>query len=147
MGMSVGTSQKGGKARAVPQMNVTPLVDVVLVLLIIFMVVTPLLSKQFWLQLPKQDEKTADSPQKNESVVLTVKKDGKLEINGQEIAKAELRDKITRFMAAKAEKAVYFDAADDAPYAVTVEAMDLARQGGAKTIAILTKSVMAGAPR
>ncbi len=45
-------------------MNVTPLVDVVLVLLIIFMVVTPLLSKQFWLQLPKQDAK-ADEPQKD----------------------------------------------------------------------------------
>lgn len=147
MGMSVGAGAGKGKARAVPQMNVTPLVDVVLVLLIIFMVVTPLLSKQFWLQLPKQDEKAAETPQKNESVVLTVRKDGKLEINGAEVAKTDLRDKITRFMAAKAEKAVYFDAADEAPYAVTVEAMDLARQGGAKSIAILTKSVMATAPR
>jgi biopolymer transport protein ExbD/biopolymer transport protein TolR len=149
MGMSASASGGGGKARtrAVPQMNVTPLVDVVLVLLIIFMVVTPLLSKQFWLQLPKQDEKAAETPQKNETVVLTVKKDGKLEINGSEVAKAELRDKLARIMAARAEKAVYFDAADDAPYAVTVEAMDLARQGGAKTVAILTKSVLGAPPR
>ncbi len=147
MGMSVGSDSAGKKTRATPQMNVTPLVDVVLVLLIIFMVVTPLLSKQFWLQLPKQDDKTAETPPKNETVVLTVKKDGKLELNGTEIAKTELRDKLTRVMAARSEKAVYFDAADEAPYAVTVEAMDLARQGGAKTIAILTKSVMAGTPR
>jgi biopolymer transport protein TolR len=140
MGFSIGASAKG-KNRAVPAMNVTPLVDVVLVLLIIFMVVTPLLSKQFWLQLPKQ-EQTNTPPSENKSVVLSVKKDGKIEINGAEIAKNELRDKVGRFMAARPDKVVYFDAADDAPYAATVEAMDLARQGGAKTVAILTHKVV-----
>lgn len=139
MGMSIAGG--GNKNRATPQMNVTPLVDVVLVLLIIFMVVTPLLSKQFWLQLPKQDE-TAAPPTENKSVVLTVKKDGVLAINGAELKKEELRDKVARVMAARTDKVVYFDAADDAPYATTVEAMDLARQGGAKTIAILTKQVV-----
>ena len=54
----------------------------------------------------------------------------------------ELRDKVTRVMAARSDKVIYFDAADDAPYASTVEAMDLARQGGAKTIAVLTASVV-----
>jgi biopolymer transport protein ExbD/biopolymer transport protein TolR len=44
-------------------------------------------------------------------------------------------------MAARSDKVVYFDAADDAPYAVTVDAMDIAKQGGAKTIAILTQKV------
>ena len=140
MGFSIGAGGKT-KNRAVPAMNVTPLVDVVLVLLIIFMVVTPLLSKQFWLQLPKQ-EQTETPPSENKSVVLTVKKSGAIEINGAEIAKAELRDKVARFMAARPDKVVYFDAADDAPYAVTVEAMDLARQGGAKTVAILTHKVV-----
>jgi biopolymer transport protein TolR len=129
-------------ARATPQMNVTPLVDVVLVLLIIFMVVAPLLSKQFWLQLPKQEANPADPPSENKSVVLSVKKDGTLAINGADLPKNELRDKVSRVMAARADKVVYFDAADDAPYAITVEAMDLARQGGAKTIAILTNKVV-----
>lgn len=140
MGMSIGAAG-GKKDRAMPQMNVTPLVDVVLVLLIIFMVVTPLLSKQLWLQLPKQEAQAAPPSKVNESVVLTVKKDGVLEINGAPIARAELKDKITRFMAARSDKVVYFDAADDAPYAVTVDAMDIAKQGGAKTIAILTQKV------
>jgi biopolymer transport protein ExbD/biopolymer transport protein TolR len=130
------------QARATPQMNVTPLVDVVLVLLIIFMVVAPLLSKQFWLQLPKQEANPAEPPSENKSVVLTVKKDGTLAINGADLPKTELRDKVSRVMAARADKVVYFDAADDAPYAITVEAMDLARQGGAKTIAILTNKVI-----
>lgn len=143
MGMAVGAASGGKKNRATPQMNVTPLVDVVLVLLIIFMVVTPLLSKQFWLQLPRQDAKQAAAPpEPNKSVVLTVKKDGVLAINGVDLKKEELKDKVSRVMAARSDKVVYFDAADDAPYSVTVEAMDLARQGGAKTIAILTNKVV-----
>ena len=140
MGMSIGAS--GRRNRATPQMNVTPLVDVVLVLLIIFMVVTPLLSKQFWLQLPKQEARAAEPPSENQSVVLTVKKDGVIAINGTDLKKEELKDKVARVMAARSDKVVYFDAADDAPYAVTVEAMDIARQGGAKTIAILTNKVV-----
>jgi biopolymer transport protein ExbD/biopolymer transport protein TolR len=130
------------RGRNTPEMNVTPLVDVVLVLLIIFMVVTPLLAKQFWLQLPKQDAETAPPPSENKSVVVTVKKDGLLALNGAPIEKRELRDKVSRVMAARSDKVIYFDAADDAPYASTVEAMDLARQGGAKTIAVLTASVV-----
>ena len=140
MGIAIGA--QGKKSRATPQMNVTPLVDVVLVLLIIFMVVTPLLSKQFWLQLPKQEQSAAEPPSENKSVVLTVKKDGAMAINGADLAKTELRDKIARVMAARTDKVIYFGAADDAPYAVTVEAMDLARQGGARTIAILTNKVV-----
>jgi len=141
--MAFGASGNSKKTRATPQMNVTPLVDVVLVLLIIFMVVTPLLSKQFWLQLPKQETKQAEeAPKENKSVVLTVKKDGSLQINGTDLKKEELKDKVSRVMAARSDKVVYFDAADEAPYAVTVEAMDVARQGGAKTIAILTNRVV-----
>ncbi len=140
MGMAVGGA--GKKGQVTPQMNVTPLVDVVLVLLIIFMVVTPLLSKQFWLQLPKQEETKAATPEENKSVVLTVEKTGDLKINGTPIEKPELKDKVSRYMAARPDKVVYFDAADDAPYATTVEAMDIARQGGAKTVAILTKKVV-----
>jgi biopolymer transport protein TolR len=140
MGMS--TASGGKKKNATPQMNVTPLVDVVLVLLIIFMVVTPLLSKQFWLELPKQEETKSASPEENKSVVLTVDHDGTMKVNGAGVERAELKDKIRRYMAARPDKVVYFDAADDAPYASTVEAMDIARQGGAKSVAILTKKVV-----
>jgi biopolymer transport protein ExbD/biopolymer transport protein TolR len=143
MGVSLGTAAAAKRQRAMPQMNVTPLVDVVLVLLIIFMVVTPLLNKQFWLQLPKQDTELKPPSEPTKSVVLTVDVDGAYKINGGEvIAKDDLKDKISRIMAARSDKVVYFDAADGAPYASTVEAMDKARQGGAKTIAILTNKVV-----
>ncbi len=142
MGFSVAAGGAGKKARATPHMNVTPLVDVVLVLLIIFMVITPLLTKQFWVQVPKQDKAQPSEATENKSVVLTVKKEGTLEINGTVVEKSELRDKLARVMAARSDKVLYFDAADDAPYALTVEAMDIARQGGAKTVAILTNKVV-----
>jgi biopolymer transport protein ExbD/biopolymer transport protein TolR len=140
MGMNVSA---GGKKNAVaPTMNVTPLVDVVLVLLIIFMVVTPLLSKQFWLHLPKKDDKEEQEPPPPDAekpVVVSVDAKGVIKINSTEIAKDQLKDKLARAMAAKTDKVLYFDAADDAPYGVTVEVMDIARQGGGKTIAILTQ--------
>jgi biopolymer transport protein ExbD/biopolymer transport protein TolR len=65
--MAIDFGQKGGKfGRPRPNMNVTPLVDVVLVLLIIFMVITPLLAKQFWIDLPNKVEKEPprDTPDK-----------------------------------------------------------------------------------
>lgn len=138
--MGFSTSAKA-KHRASPQMNVTPLVDVVLVLLIIFMVVTPLLSKQLWLQLPKNDDSAEPPSSENKSVVLSVNEDGTVAINGAAVPEAELRDKIARVMAARGDKVLYFEAADQAPYAATVRAMDIAKQGGVKSIAILTKNV------
>lgn len=140
MGMQISAGKKHGQVA--PHMNVTPLVDVVLVLLIIFMVVTPLLSKQFWLQLPKADTQAAPAPQSNKSVVVTVSLAGDTQINGETVPPDALQGRIERAMAARPDKVVYFDAADGAPYARTVEAMDVARRGGAKTVAILTKSVV-----
>jgi biopolymer transport protein TolR len=131
----------GNGKQPVPQMNVTPLVDVVLVLLIIFMVVTPLLTKQFWLTLPKKDDSAVVPPNNDQSIVLTVDKAGVLRINRTPIDKAELGPKLTRLLAAKEQKVIFFDADDDAPYGVAVEAMDLARGGGAKSIAILTEKL------
>jgi biopolymer transport protein ExbD/biopolymer transport protein TolR len=140
--MAISVAGSGSKrGRATPEMNVTPLVDVVLVLLIIFMVVTPLLAKQFWLQLPKDEAVTPPSTD-NRSVVLTIAKDGTIQINGADVDRSELRARVARIMAARSEKVLYFDAADDAPYATTVQAMDLARQGGARSIAILTHKVV-----
>ena len=139
--MAMGLSTGGKKSAVAPVMNVTPLVDVVLVLLIIFMVVTPLLSKQFWLHLPKKDDTVMTPPPADaeKPVVLSVDTKGVVRINQTEVSKAELKDRLSRVFAARTDNVLYFDAAEDAPYGVTVEVMDIARRGGAKTIAILTK--------
>jgi len=143
MGMNVGGG--GKKGRVAPAMNVTPLVDVVLVLLIIFMVVTPLLTKKMWLHVPKKDkvENEAPPPPPPDSVkpvVLTYDRDGTIKINAQVVSRQELSQKITRVLAPRADQLVFFDAQNDAAYGECVEVMDLAREGGA-VIAVLTESV------
>ena len=142
--MAMNTSSGGKRGAIAPAMNVTPLVDVVLVLLIIFMVVTPLLTKQLWLNLPQKDDKTALTPppaadDPDKPVVLTVDAAGVIRINRAEVPRAELSARVARILAARADGLLYFDAADDAPYGVTVDVMDRARRGGARSIAILTE--------
>lgn len=138
MGMNV--SSGGGKG-VTPNMNVTPLVDVVLVLLIIFMVVTPLLTKNFWLNLPKKDTEQDTPPPATDDkpVVLSVDAQGVITINKQVVERQKLQGKLQRIFAARRDQILFFDAGDDVPYGVTTEVMDIARTGGARTISILTE--------
>ena len=142
MGMSSGGGGKK-KPTSTPAINITPLVDVVLVVLIIFMLVTPMMTKTFWLNLPpKSDEKAEPVPNDNKPLVMTVDKAGVIRVNTTVLSKAEVRERVPRMLAAKDQKVLYFDAHNDASYAVAIEAMDLSRAGGVKSIAILTDSVM-----
>jgi biopolymer transport protein TolR len=145
MDLSSGTGKPG---RASPQMNVTPLVDVVLVLLIIFMVITPLLAKQFWLHLPDKVDKQEPTPPKNDQVqiVVFVNAQGEIEVNREVIPKHEFAGKLRRMLAGTGQRTVFFDAAEDAEFARAMEVMDLARGGGASTIAVLTEAIRAAAP-
>jgi biopolymer transport protein ExbD len=141
MGMSVGG---GGKNKISPQMNVTPLVDVVLVLLIIFMVVTPLLTKKFALHVPKKDENAAEPPPPDpdapKPVVLTYHRDGTIKINSETVTREQLADKVARVLAARPDPILFFDADSDAEYGAAVEVMDAAKGAGA-TLAVLTEAV------
>lgn len=142
MGMSIGGGGKK-KSTSTPAINITPLVDVVLVVLIIFMLVTPMMTKTFWLNLPpKNDEKAEPVPNDNKPLVMTVDKAGVIRMNTTILSKAEIRERVPRMLAAKEQKVLYFDAHNDASYAAAIEAMDLSRAGGVKSIAILTESVM-----
>src|SRR5690349_13291999 len=142
MGASLGGGG-GKKSGSTPNINITPLVDVVLVVLIIFMIVTPMVTKTFWLNLPpKNDEKDVTPPSDNKPLVMTVDKSGVIRMNTTVIAKNEIKDRVPRMLAAKDQKVLYFDAANDASYAAAIEAMDLSRSAGVKSIAILTESVL-----
>ncbi len=134
----------GNKYGPRPAMNVTPLVDIVLVLLIIFMVITPLLNKQFWLHVPKKadkDEPATPNEDPVPPVVLTVMADGQAYLNREVIPDADLGAKLLRVFAARSDTVLFFDAHNDVEYARAMEVMDLARGGGALTIAVLTENV------
>jgi biopolymer transport protein ExbD len=146
MAMNVQTGPSKGPA---PLMNVTPLVDVVLVLLIIFMVVTPLMQKKFWVHTPKQEkqevekQELASDPQP--PLVMRVAADKTITVNNTTVTFDELPLRLRRMFAARDDHILFFDAEDDAPYGFAVEVMDRAREGGAVTIAPLTASLQAQA--
>jgi len=136
----------GGKRKVRPHMNVTPLVDVVLVLLIIFMVIAPLMMKQFWLHVPKKDSAAkVDEPSEPDPddvpIVLTVREGGSVWINKDQVALAELPDRLERIFAARDEQLLFFDADAGVPYGQALAVLDAARGGGAINIAVLTDPV------
>ena len=141
MAMDVGGGQSK-PGRATPSMNVTPLVDVVLVLLIIFMVITPMLAKQFWVHLPNKPEK--EEPQEpsnddNKPIVVSVDKGGDIRINHDVIARDQFERKLKRVLAGTGQRTVFFDADEEAEFGQAAQVMDLARGGGAATIVLLTE--------
>jgi len=139
MAMTIGTKGKG----VVPVMNVTPLVDVVLVLLIIFMVITPLLMKRFYIYTPKQEKKEVEKSEipKEDSqkpLVLRVGADKSITVNAVQLTFDELPGRLRRMFAARDDHTLFFDADNETPYGFAVQVMDQARAGAAATIAPLT---------
>jgi len=144
MAMDVG-APSGKPGRATPSMNVTPLVDVVLVLLIIFMVITPLMAKQFWLYLPNKPEQEETPPDQPDDgpppVVVLVTRTGEVKIGPEVIPLDQLAVKLKRKLAAADQRTVFFDAEDDAPFGRSMQVMDVARKGGGAKIVVLTDAI------
>ena len=139
--------QIGPKASAQPDINVTPLVDVVLVLLIIFMVVTPLVERELRVVTPPMEQTDSPPPDsKDTQLMLAVRKDGTYAVNDEVIPAAQLKDKLTAMLNARAEKVVFFTADDEANYELAVNALDDAKAAGAKTIGMLTEPLPDEAP-
>jgi biopolymer transport protein ExbD/biopolymer transport protein TolR len=141
MGAAVDTGAKRGAVA--PVMNVTPLVDVVLVLLIIFMVVTPLLTKQFWIETPKTEEKKAEAPPPTDQkqIVVSVAEGGVVKINAEVVDKDRLASRLSELLRERTEKVVYFNAQPGVPYGDVVALLDTTRAGGATSIAVVTSDM------
>jgi biopolymer transport protein TolR len=120
--------------------NVTPLVDVVLVLLIIFMVVTPLLEKDIEVKVPTTEtvEQVEEVPQNQ--LVVSITPDGQLKINSELVSLEAYVDQLKRVLAARpaGEKLVFFTADDSTNYGKLVAALDGAKAAGAETLGMMT---------
>jgi biopolymer transport protein TolR len=148
MAIEVQTGRPDKKGRGKPEMNVTPLVDVVLVLLIIFMVLTPLLNELFWIHVPnkpkdqtEEEEKAEEGAEEEPPLVVTVNRRGRIQINRDVYTDGEFPERLRRMLVARGERSVYFDAHDDVPFERAARVLDLARGGGAAHIAVVTEKI------
>jgi biopolymer transport protein TolR len=130
-------SLAGGRGRPLSEINVTPFVDVMLVLLIIFMVAAPLMQQGIDVELPE----TTTQPLriKEEPLILTVKKEGKVFLGRQEIPIDELRAKLAAIFEGKDSKEIYLRADKEAPYGIVAKAMGAARNAGANKMGMVTE--------
>jgi biopolymer transport protein TolR len=134
MAMDVGGAKGGIKS----DINVTPLVDVMLVLLIIMMIVAPLLQKGAPVRLPTAAN-SADKPETQDQTVVAVTANGDYYVNGVPIPESELRRRVEEIIENKTEKIVLIKADEDAQYGKVMEAMDELRAAGIEDMGLITE--------
>ena len=134
MSMNLGGAEGGVKS----DINVTPLVDVMLVLLIIMMIVAPMLQKGVDVRLPVAAN-SSDKPETQDQTVLAVKSDKSVYINAVRVPMADLRRKMEEALESKTQKLVLIKADEDASYGTVMEAMDEIRAGGIEDMGLITE--------
>jgi len=124
MSMAVGS---GGGPKS--DINITPLVDILLVLLIIFMVITPILQKGFNTQVP-QKAPPSSAPQNSTAIVLQIDAGGNMTINRQPVTLQDMGEKLGAIYATRSDKIIFVDPDDKTNYDLIVKALDLCRGPG-----------------
>jgi len=127
-----GLSGKGG----MKDINVTPLIDVVLVMLIIFMVITPIMINEMAVNLPEKTETVEQEDMPKQQVVVAVCEDGTVALNRQIMNMETLAVKVAQRLRSKSKKVVFVDGHPEAPYDRMVELMDAVRNAGADKIGL-----------
>jgi biopolymer transport protein ExbD len=135
----------------VADINVTPMVDVMLVMLIIFMVITPMLSKGVSVDMVKTKNPIAmQSADKEDAVLVAVSRDGRTYLGSTQIKPADLPPKIKDLLANKLDKTCYLKADARAKFEKVVDVVNNMRAGGVDQLGLLTEQItqgqLAGAP-
>ncbi len=140
MGMSGGN--RGGGRTTMSEINVTPMVDVMLVLLIIFMVTAPLIQQGVKVNLPETKAAPVEATEKK--LVLSIDAGRKVYIGDAEVALEQLAEKLAANAKAQADKEVYLHADRDVPYGVVVEVMAAAQRAGINNVGMITDPTAGG---
>jgi biopolymer transport protein TolR len=133
MAMDLGGAKGGVKS----DINVTPLVDVMLVLLIIMMLIAPLLQQGVNVKLPIATN-TADKPETQGQTVIAIARDKSLYLNTKPVREGDLATKINELLENQKEKVVVIRADQEVEYSAVMSAMDQLRQAGIEDIGLIT---------
>ena len=139
MAFDVGGAKGGVKS----DINVTPLVDVMLVLLIIMMLVAPMLQKGVDVKLP-QASNSSDKPETQDQVVVAIAADRRPFLNSVPVRDDDLRQKVTEALESKKEKIVLIKADVDAPYSTVMATMDKLRDAQIENVGLITEKKVRG---
>ena len=127
----------GGKhSELMSEINVTPFVDVMLVLLIIFMVTAPMMIQGLNVDLPEATAKPLDS--EKEHLVITINKDQQVYINDFEVTVESLRDKLIKVLQGRSDRDVYLKADKSIPYGIVVQVMAEIKGAGVEQLGMIT---------
>ncbi len=136
MGMKIGTA---GQTSVKSEPNVVPMIDIMLVLLIIFMIVTPLIAAGFKATLPR-GKNLDPRPEGDNEVVLGIDEAGRYFLNQRPIPEGTLEDQLRSIFAARTEdKILYFKADNNLKYGRIQEAVETARRSGVRVMAAITE--------
>src|SRR5215212_12025059 len=126
--------QVGGSGTVKSDINVTPLVDVVLVLLIIFMVITPVVQMGYLVRVPPKAPAGVPPSALNDQIILRLQPDNHIFINKDEVTPQDFPLRIRDIMHGNTSKMVFFQGSPDVDYDATMKFLDMARASGAKNI-------------
>jgi biopolymer transport protein ExbD len=131
--------QMGGSGGVKSDINVTPLVDVMLVLLIIMMIVAPLLQQGVAVTLPVATN-TSEKPETQEQTVVAITADKRFFVNAVQVQQGDLARRIETLLEEKKEKIVIIKADEDVEYGAVMEAMDTLRAAGIEDMGLITET-------
>ena len=130
--------QLGSSGGVKSDINVTPLVDVMLVLLIIMMLIAPMLQQGVSLRLPTASN-TVDKPESQDQTVISIAKDKEVYLNAKPIRESELAQKIQDILEGKTEKIVLIKADEEVEYGAVMGVMDQLRQAAIEDVGLITE--------